>query len=132
MKPDACSNFIAAATGRDGQTPTDTLTAAISIAHNMAYKAGTGLCPARCVLSSAQGKQLRPTPFLPYQSFASSAWVLSLKFTGGGYTGGAKVMFDSKGNAWSGANFIVGSVGHDSLWTAIWRSSRRTAIRSLP
>ena len=25
-------------------------------------------------------------------------------------------MFDSKGNAWSGANFIVGSLGHDSLW----------------
>ena len=45
-----------------------------------------------------------------------SAWVLPLKFTGGGYTAGAKVMFDSEGNAWSGANFLVGSEGHDSLW----------------
>ena len=25
-------------------------------------------------------------------------------------------MFDSKGNAWSGANFIVGGQGGDALW----------------
>jgi hypothetical protein len=116
VKPDACSNFFAAATGRDGQTPTDTLTAAISIAHNMAYKPERVFALLDAFYPVPQGKQLRPTPFLPYQSFAPSAWVLPLKFTGGGYTGGAKVMFDSKGNAWSGANFIVGSVGHDSLW----------------
>ena len=53
---------------------------------------------------------------MPYLSVAPSAWVLPLKFTGGGYTGGAKVMFDSEGNAWSGANFIVGSQGGDALW----------------
>lgn len=53
---------------------------------------------------------------MPYLSFAPGAWVLPLKFAGGGYAGGAKVMFDSEGNAWSGANFIVGSQGHDALW----------------
>ncbi|MDR3435319.1 hypothetical protein [Telmatospirillum sp.] len=63
-----------------------------------------------------KGKNLRETPYMPYLSVAPSAWVLPLKFAGGGYTGGAKVMFDSKGNAWSGANFIVGSQGQDSLW----------------
>ena len=59
---------------------------------------------------------MRATPFLPYLSFAPGAWVLPLKFAGGGIAGGAKVMFDSEGNAWSGANFIVGWQGHDDLW----------------
>jgi hypothetical protein len=58
-----------------------------------------------------QGKHLRATPYMPYLSFAPGAWVLPLKFAGGGYAGGAKVMFDSEGNAWSGANFIVGGQG---------------------
>jgi hypothetical protein len=53
---------------------------------------------------------------MPYLSFAPGAWVLPLKFAGGGYAGGAKVMFDSDGNAWSGANFIVGGQGGDALW----------------
>ena len=38
VKPDACNSLFAAATGRDGKAPADTLTAAISIAHHMAYK----------------------------------------------------------------------------------------------
>ena len=112
---DACASLFVAATGRDGKAPADTLTAAISIATNMSYK------PKRVfalldAFYPVQGKGLRQTPFLPYLSFAPSAWVLPLHFTGGGYTGGAKVMFDSEGNAWSGANFIVGSQGQDSLW----------------
>ena len=115
IKADACDQLFAAATGRDGKVPTDTLTAAISIAHNMAYK------PERIfalldAFYPVQGRGLRNTPFLPYLNVAPSAWVLPLHFTGGGYTGGAKVMFDSEGNAWSGANFIVGSQGRDALW----------------
>jgi hypothetical protein len=107
--------LFTAATGRDGKAPTDTLSAAVAIAHNMSYK------PERVfalldAFYPVQGRGLRRTPFLPYLSFAPSAWVLPLHFTGGGYTGGAKVMFDSEGNAWSGANFIVGGQGGDSLW----------------
>ena len=99
VKPDACAELFAAAVGRDGNAPTDTLTAAISIAHNMAYK------PERVfalldAFYPVQGRGLRKTPFLPYLSVAPSAWVLPLHFTGGGYTGGAKVMFDSEGSAW--------------------------------
>ena len=59
---------------------------------------------------------MRAAPFMPTLSFAPSAWVLPLKFTGGGNAGGAKVMFDSEGNAWVGANFLVGWQGHDDLW----------------
>ena len=116
IKPDACDRFFAAATGREGPAPADTLAAAVSIAHNMAYKPERVFALLDAFYPVPPGKGLRPTPFLPYQTFAPSAWVLPLKFTGGGYSGGAKVLFDSAGNAWSGANFIVGSVGHDSLW----------------
>ena len=115
-KPAACDSLFAAATGRNDAAPTDTLTAAVSIAHDMGYKPQRIFALLDAFYPVPKGKNLRETPCLPYLSFAPSAWVLPLKFTGGGYTGGAKVMFDSKGNAWSGANFIVGSVGHDSLW----------------
>jgi hypothetical protein len=36
---------------------------------------------------------------MPYLTYAPSAWVFPLKFTGGGYSGGGKLMFDSEGNA---------------------------------
>jgi hypothetical protein len=113
---DACSRFFAASAGRDGRMPTNTLEAAYSIARNASYKPERIFALLNVFYPVPHGKQLRPTPFLPYLSFAPSAWVLPLHFTGGGYSGGAKVMFDSQGNAWSGANFIVGSQGHDSLW----------------
>jgi len=115
-KPDACSRLFAAATGRDGTAPTDTLSAAISIAHNMAYKPDRVFALLDAFYPVPQGKHLRASPFLPYLSFAPSAWVLPLKFSGGGNAGGAKIMFDSEGNAWSGDNFLVGSQGHDDLW----------------
>jgi hypothetical protein len=115
VTPDACAGLFAAATGRGGKAPADTLSAAASVAHEMGYRPER-LFALLDAYYPVQGKGLRNTPFLPYLSFAPSAWVLPLKFTGGGYSGGAKVMFDSKGNAWSGANFIVGSAGHDSLW----------------
>jgi len=112
----ACDDLLKAATPPRGDAPNDTLGAAISIAHNMGYKPERVFALLDAFYPVPTGKNLRATPFLPYLTFAPSAWVLPLKFTGGGYTAGAKVMFDSEGNAWSGANFIVGSEGHDSLW----------------
>ena len=116
VKPDACSSLFAAATGRDGKAPTDTLTAAISIAHNMGYKPERVFALLDAFYPVPQGKHLRATPFMPYLSFAPGSWVLPLKFSGGGNAGGAKIMFDSEGNAWSGDNFLVGWQGHDDLW----------------
>jgi hypothetical protein len=116
VTPDACASLFSAATGRNGAAPTDTLTAAASITHDMGYKPERVFALLDAFYPVPKGKNLRETPYLPHLSFAPSAWVLPLKFTGGGYTGGAKVMFDSQGKAWSGANFIVGSQGHDSLW----------------
>ncbi|MGO9561181.1 MAG: hypothetical protein ACLPPV_00900, partial [Candidatus Korobacteraceae bacterium] len=116
VKADACNAFFAAATGRDGKAPTDTLTAAISIAHNMAYKPERVFGLLDAFYPVPQGKHLRAAPFMPYLNFVPSAWVLPLKFSGGGNAGGAKIMFDSEGNAWSGDNFLVGWQGHDNLW----------------
>ena len=50
-------------------------------------------------------------PYMPYLNWAPSAWVLPLKFTGGGYLAGGKCMFDSEGNLWVGDNFTVGLAG---------------------
>jgi hypothetical protein len=116
VKADACTRLFTAATGPDGKTPADTLAAAQSIARNSGYKPERVFALLDAFYPVPKGKNLRATPFLPYLSFAPSAWILPLKFTGGGYTGGAKVMFDSEGNGWSGANFIIGSQGGDSLW----------------
>ena len=116
VKADACDSLFAAATGRDGKTPTDTLTAALSIAHNPGFKPERVFALLDAFYPVPQGKHLRATPFMPYLSFAPGAWVLPLKFSGGGNAGGAKIMFDSEGNAWSGDNFLVGWQGHDDLW----------------
>jgi streptogramin lyase len=116
VKADACASLFAAATGPDGTAPADTLSALHSIARNAAYKPERVFALLGVFYPVPQGKHLRPTPFMPYLSFAPGAWVLPLKFAGGGYAGGAKVMFDSQGNAWSGANFIVGGQGQDALW----------------
>lgn len=116
VKADACSSLFAAASGRDGKVPADTLAAALSIAHNAGYKPERVFALLDAFYPVPKGKKLRAVPFMPYLSFAPGAWVLPLKFAGGGVEGGAKVMFDSKGNAWIGANFIVGGQGGDALW----------------
>ena len=59
---------------------------------------------------------MRAVPFMPYLSFPPSAWVLPLKFDGGGYRAGGKAMFDSEGNLWVGDNFTIGWQAHDTLW----------------
>jgi hypothetical protein len=59
---------------------------------------------------------MRAVPYMPYLNFSPSAWVLPLKFDGGGYRAGGGAMFDSEGNLWVGDNFTVGWQGQDSLW----------------
>jgi hypothetical protein len=116
VKADACSSLFAAATPPAGDVPSDTLAAAQSVAHNAAYKPERLFALLDAFYPVPGGRTLRPTPFLPYLSLAPSAWVLPLKFTGGGLSGPGKIMFDSEGNEWSGANFIVGGQSRDALW----------------
>ncbi len=112
---DACPAFLHAAADPRGKVPADTLAALESIARYPAYQ------PKRVFALLDQfypvkGEKLRPTPLLPYLSNAPSAWVLPLKFTGGGLSGPGKIMFDSEGNAWTGVNFIIGGQSVDAFW----------------
>src|SRR5262245_46792393 len=112
----ACSMLFAAATPPKGNAPTDTLTAAESIARYPWYQPERVFALLDQFYKIPQGKTMRAVPYMPYLNFAPSAWVLPLKFDGGGYRAGGGAMFDSEGNLWVGDNFTVGWQGQDSLW----------------
>jgi hypothetical protein len=121
---DACARLFAAAAPPKGSTPTDTLTAAEAIARYPWYQPGRlfalldAFYPVPPVKMSGQPMppNMRPVPFMPYLIWSPSAWVLPLKFDGGGYRAGGKAMFDSEGNLWVGDNFTIGWQGQDALW----------------
>ena len=113
---DACPKLFAAATGPTGAAPTVTLVAAQSIARAPWYRPERLHALLDAFYPIPQGKNLRPVPYFPYLKWSPSAWVLPLKFDGGGYHAGGKAMFDSEGNLWVGDNFSVGWQGQDSLW----------------
>lgn len=113
--PDACSKLFAAATPPKGSAPTDTLTAAESIARHPWYRPERVFALLDLFPVSA-GKTMRAVPYMPYLGFPPSAWVLPLKFDGGGYRAGGKAMFDSEGNLWVGDNFTIGWQARDALW----------------
>ena len=116
VKADACDKLFAAATPPTGaRRPT-------RLRRPSRSHAIPGTSPTRlfALLDQfypiAAGKNMRAVPFMPYLNFAPSAWVLPLKFDGGGYPRGGKAMFDSEGNLWVGDNFTVGWQGQDALW----------------
>ncbi len=121
---DACARLFAAATPPKGNAPTDTLTSAESIARYPWYQPGRvfalldAFYPVPPVKMNGQPRppNMRPVPFMPYLIWSPSAWVLPLKFDGGGYRAGGKAMFDSEGNLWVGDNFTIGWQGQDALW----------------
>jgi streptogramin lyase len=113
---DACAKLFAAATTPTGVVPTDTLMAAEAIARNPAYQADKIFALLDAFYPVASGKKMRVTPYMPYLTFAPSAWVFPLKFAGGGVSGGGKLMIDSQGNAWVGNNFVVGAQNQSILW----------------
>ncbi len=114
--PDACAKLYAAAKGPAGTMPADTLAAAQAIARYPWYQPQRTFALLDAFYPVPQGKNLRPAPYAPYLQFVPSAWVLPLKFDGGGYRAGGKAMFDSEGNLWVGNNFTVGWQANDALW----------------
>jgi hypothetical protein len=112
----ACERLYAAALPPKGAAPTDTLTAAEAIAHYPWYQPERIFALLDAMYPVPRGKTMRAVPYMPYLQFAPSAWVLALKFDGGGYRAGGKAMFDSEGNLWVGDNFTVGWQGQDKLW----------------
>src|SRR5262249_28030141 len=87
VKSDACGSLFYVATSPTGAYPENTLQAIEFIVRypwhqpNKIFGAFNYLYPQPKV---EPGKLLRPTPFLPYLTFAPSAWIFPLKFTGGG------------------------------------------------
>jgi hypothetical protein len=120
LKSDACDSLFRAAVSPAGETPKDTLAAAEFIVRypwhqpDKIFAMFDDLYPQPKV---EPGKFFRPTPFLPYLTFAPSAWVFPLKFTGGGLSAPGKLMFDSEGNAWVADNWTVGAQNLDAAWT---------------
>jgi hypothetical protein len=116
VTPDACSKLYAAAQGPAGTPPTDTLAAAQAIAKYPWYQPERVFALLDTFYPVLTGSNLRPVPYMPYLLFPPSAWVLPLKFDGGGYRAGGKAMFDSEGNLWVGDNFTIGWQASDALW----------------
>ena len=112
----ACDKLFIAATPPKGSAPSDTLMAAQSIARYPWYQPGRLFALLDDFYPVPQGKTMRSVPYMPYLNFSPSAWVLPLKFDGGGYRAGGKAMFDSEGNLWVGDNFTIGWQGQDTLW----------------
>ena len=116
VKAEACSALFKASQGPTGAAPADTLAAAQAIARSPWYQPQRVFALLDAFYPVPQGKNLRPAPYAPYLQFSPSAWVLPLKFDGGGYRAGGKAMFDSEGNLWVGNNFTVGWQANDALW----------------
>jgi hypothetical protein len=117
VTPGACSRFFAAATDPAGNVPTDTLTAAEMIAHNPWHQPAMVFELLAAFYPIPQGQFLRPAPFQPYLNFPPSAWVLPLKFAGGGLSAPGKLMIDGQGNCWAANNFLVGAQNQSILWS---------------
>src|SRR4029079_10728024 len=97
VKPDACPKLYTATTPPKGDAPNDTLMAAQSIARYPWYQPQRVFGLISEFYQIPPGKNMRAIPFVPYLNKAPSAWVLPLKFGGGGYRAGGKGMFDSEG-----------------------------------
>jgi hypothetical protein len=113
---DACPQLYTAATPPKGDAPNDTLAAAQSIARAPWYQPTRVFALLDQFYPVPKGRTMRAVPYMPYLNFAPSAWVLPLKFDGGGYSAGGKAMFDSEGNLWVGDNFTIGWQAQDTFW----------------
>jgi hypothetical protein len=109
VRDDACEKFFAAATPPGGTAPTDTLTAAENIARNPAHQAETLFALLDEFYPVPAGELWREVHFIPYLSFAPSAWTLSLVFAGGGLNSLGGIAIDGEGNMWADDNFLAGA-----------------------
>jgi streptogramin lyase len=114
VRADACDQLFAAATPPQGTAPTNTLAAAQNIARNPAHQAQKVFALLDAFYPVPVGKAWRPSPFIPYLSFAPGAWTLSLVYAGGGMNSLGGIAIDGEGNMWSDNNFLVGA--QSTIW----------------
>jgi hypothetical protein len=109
VQGNACNKLFAFATPPGGVAPTDTLMAAQNIARNPSHQAQSLFALLDAFYPVPAGENWRPVPFIPYLSFAPSAWTLSLVYAGGGLNSLGGIAIDGEGNMWADDNFLVGS-----------------------
>jgi hypothetical protein len=109
VEGDACNKLFAAATPPGGVAPTDTLSAAQNIARNPTNQAQQLFALFDAFYPIPPKGNWRAVPFIPYVSFAPSAWTLSLVYAGGGLNSLGGIAIDGEGNMWADDNFLVGA-----------------------
>ncbi len=107
--PGACDTLFKTATPPGGTAPTDTLSAAHNIARYPWHQAQSLFALLDEFYPVPAGELWREVPFIPYLSFAPSAWTLSLVYAGGGLNSLGGIAIDGEGNMWADLNFLVGS-----------------------
>jgi len=110
----ACNRLFAVATPPGGAAPTDTLVAAQNIARNPSNQAQGLFALLDAFYPVPAGGRWRPVPFIPYLSFAPSAWTLSLVYAGGGLNSPGGMAIDGEGNLWAADNFLAGA--QSTIW----------------
>ncbi|MGO9789750.1 MAG: hypothetical protein ACLP8S_09725 [Solirubrobacteraceae bacterium] len=130
VRGDACDTFFAAATPAGGATPSDTLTAAQNIARNPSHQAERLFGLLEEFYPVPAGKLWREVPFVPYLSFAPSAWTLSLVYAGGGMNSLGGIAIDGEGNMWSDNNFMGGA--QSTIWDQFGGGISKTAPNGKP
>src|SRR5262249_45695396 len=90
---DACQKLFAASTPPRGAPPADTLTAAAAIARYPWYQPKQLFALVAEFYPISPANHMRKVSFMPYLNFSPSAWVLPLKFDGGGYRAAGGGMF---------------------------------------
>src|SRR5262249_2267349 len=81
---EACNTLSAASTPPMGPAPTDPLTAAQSVARYPWRQPERLFALLDEFYPIMERTRMRPVPFMPYLNFSPSAWILPLKFDGGG------------------------------------------------
>ena len=109
VRADACKSLFAASTPPTGIVPTNTLEAAEAIARYPGHNADRLFALLDESYPVPAGRDWRPAPFIPYLSFAPSAWTMSLVFAGGGLNSLGGIAIDGEGNMWADDNFLVGA-----------------------
>lgn len=114
VQGDACGKLFTAATPPAGVAPTNTLMAAQNIARNPSHQAQQLFALLDAFYPVPAGKRWRPVSFIPYLSFAPSAWTLSLVYAGGGLNSPGGMAIDGEGNLWAADNFLAGA--QSTIW----------------
>ena len=109
--PASCKKFLAATNGKN------TLAALRNIAVQPYRNTAELFSLFTASFPYPSGKERRATNFLPYLSFVPDDFALMVRISGGGTYSAGRLMFDDRGQLWSGQNWMPGS--QSGLTTAI-------------